>query len=346
MSESISTLLYPDHPGVGSSPMSTRSRLLRNVLQAWDQSVEGALYLHWLADADPRLDGGLVLREAVLEWTEPGEPASAPAEKALAEFCARLSPERASALREKTEEVAAARSQIAQAIRQSAGALRKLREETGCGRREALNQLAAELRQGAADQSQALWRRVAAAPELSAKIAALRRTTAEPVDVEAEWRRVDASAPPANRNALEELDRHYSYQLIARLEQVVERASALAPVQLKVTSNPVKALFQAAHEVYLYGFDVACIALCRGLIDHALKDKLCVPSSERPALRSLIDRATRTRLLEGHARRHAERVEEAGNKALHDLSNLRGTAQEVLDCTRAILNQLYTETGT
>jgi len=330
----------------GSSAMSTRSRLLRNVLQAWDQSVEGALYLHWLADADPRLDGGLVLREAVLEWTEPEEPASAPAEKALAEFCARLSPGRASALREKTEEVAAARSQIAQAIRQSAGALRKLREETGCGRREALNQLAAELRQGAADQSQALWRRVAAAPELSAKIAALRRTTAEPVDVEAEWRRVDASAPPANRNALEELDRHYSYQLIARLEQVVERASALAPVQLKVTSNPVKALFQAAHEVYLYGFDVACIALCRGLIDHALKDKLCVPSSERPALRSLIDRATRTRLLEGHARRHAERVEEAGNKALHDLSNLRGTAQEVLDCTRAILNQLYTETGT
>ena len=131
MSGSISTLLCPDHPGAGSSPMSTRSRLRRDVLQAWDQSVEGALYLHWLADADPRLDGGLVLREAVLEWTEPGEPASAPADKALAEFCARLSPGRAGAVREKAVEVAVARSQIAKAIRQSAGFLRKYREKTG-----------------------------------------------------------------------------------------------------------------------------------------------------------------------------------------------------------------------
>ena len=324
--------------------MSARSKLLRNVLRAWDHSVEGALYLNWLAEADPRLDGGLVLREAVLEWTQSEEPVGTAAEKALAEFCARLSPASASTLHEKTAEIAAARSQIAQAIRDSTLALRKLRDELGCGRLEALNQLAAELQRGTADQSQALWRRIAAAPELSAKIAALRRTTAEPVDVAAEWRRMDPSAPPpVNQDSPEELDRYYAEQLVTRLEQVVERASALAPVQLKVTSNPVKALFQAAHQVYVYGFDVACIALCRGLLDHALKDKLSVPSSERPALRSLIDRAARARLLEGHERRRAERVEEAGNKAMHDLSNLRGTAQEVLDCTRAVLNKLYAE---
>ena len=105
----------------------------------------------------------------------------------------------------------------------------------------------------------------------------------------------------------------------------------------------MKALFQAAHEVYLYGFDIACIALCRGLIDHALKDKLSVLPSERPALRSLIDRAARARLLDGREQKRAERVEEAGNKAMHDLSNLRGRAQEVLDCTRSVLNKLYAE---
>jgi len=60
-------------------------------------------------------------------------------------------------------------------------------------------------------------------------------------------------------------------------------------------------------------------------------------------LRSLIDRAARARLLEGQERKCAERVEEAGNKAMHDLSNLRGTAQAVLDCTRAVLNKLYAE---
>jgi hypothetical protein len=326
--------------------MTTRSKLLRTVLRAWDQSVEGSLYLDWLVEADPGLDGGLVLREAVLEWAEAEEPVSQSSEKALAEFCARLSPGRASAVRDKTAEILAARSQIAQAIRESIQALRKLRRELGCGRLEALNKLAAELQRGGVDESQAQWRRMAALPELSAKIAALRRTTAEPVDLEEEWRSVapDTSPlgqPPADQHTPEELDRHYSYQLVTRMEQVVERASALDPVQLKVTSNSVKALFQAAHEVYLYGFDIACIALCRGLIDHALKDKLSVPPSERPALRLLIDRAARANLLEARERDRAERVEEAGNKAMHNLSDLRRTAEEVLNYTRTVLNKLY-----
>ncbi len=326
--------------------MSTRSKLLLNVLRAWDQSVEGALYLDWLVESDSRLDGGLVLREAVLEWNETEEPASEPVEKALAEFCARLSPGTAGAVREKTAELVAARSQIAQAIRESVRALRKLRQELGCGRLEALNKLAAEFQRGAIDESQTPWKRIAAVQELSAKTAALRRTTAEPVDMEAEWQRVAPDAPPpgpapANQDTTEELDRYYSYQLVVRLEHIAERASALDPIQLKVTSGPVKDLFQAAHEVYLYGFDVACIALCRSLIDHALKDGLSVPPNERPALRSLIDRARRANLLDEPERHSAEEVEEAGNKAMHNLSNLRRTAREVLACTRRVLNKLY-----
>ncbi len=324
--------------------MSTRSKLLLSVLRAWDQSVEGALYLDWLVEADPALDGGLVLREAVLEWNETEEPASEPVEKALAEFCARLSPGTASAVREKTAEMVAARSQIAQAIRESVRGLRKLRQELGCGRLEALNKLAAELQRGAMDESQTSWKRIAAVQEFSAKTAALRRTTAAPVDMETEWQGVAPDAPPpapASPDTTEELDRYYSYQLVDRLEQIAERASALDPIQLKVASDPVKDLFQAAHEVYLYGFDVACIALCRSLIDHALKDRLSVPPNERPALRSLIDRAQRARLLDEPERHNAEEVEEAGNKATHNLSNLRRTAREVLACTRRVLNKLY-----
>ena len=326
--------------------MSTRSQLLRNVLRTWDQSVEGSLYLDWLVEAHPELDGGLVLREAVLEWAEAEEPASQPSEKALAEFCVRLAPGRASAVREKTEEILAARSQIAAAIRESIRALRNLRRQLGCGRMEALNKLAAELQRDGLDESQALWRRIAAVPEMSARATALRRTTAEPLNIEEERRRAapGTSPPgqePADQDTPEELDRYYSYQLVSRLEQVVERASALDPLQLKVTSSSVKALFQAAHEVYLYGFDVACIALCRGLIEHALKDRLAIPSGERPALRALIDRAQRAQLLEARERDRAERVEDAGNKAMHNLADLRRTAQEVLNCTRMVLNKLY-----
>jgi len=230
--------------------MSTRSKLLLNVLRAWDQSVEGALYLDWLVESDPALDGGLVLREAVLEWNETEGPASAPVEKALAEFCARLSPGTASAVREKTVEMVAARSQIAQAIRESVRALRKLRLELGCGRLEALNQLAAELQCRAIDESQTSWKSIAAVRELAAKTAALRRTTAAFVDLEVEWQRVAADVPPptpANQDTTEELDRYYSYQLVTRLEQIAERASALDPIQLKVASDPVKNLLQGRH---------------------------------------------------------------------------------------------------
>jgi len=325
--------------------MSTRSTLLLNVLRAWDQSVEGALYLNWLVECDSKLDGGLVLREAVLEWNETREPSGELVEKTLADFCARLSPGAGPAVRRKTTEMVAARAQIAQAIRESARALRALRQELGCGSLEALNKLA-ESQRGAVDASQTPWTRIAAVQELSAKTAALRRTTAQPVDMESEWQRVAPDEPPpvpapASRDSSEELDRYYSYQLVTRLEQIAERASALDPIQLRVTSDAVKDLFQAAHEVYLYGFDVACIALCRSLIDHALKDRLSVPPHERPALRSLIDRARRRNLLDESGHHSAEEVEEAGNKAMHNLSNLRKTARVVLDCTRSVINKLY-----
>jgi len=325
--------------------MSTRSTLLLNVLRAWDQSVEGALYLHWLVECDSNLDGGLVLREAVLEWSETREPSDELAEKALADFCARLSPGAGPAVRRKTTEMVVARAQIAQAIRESARALRALRQELGCGSLEALNKLA-EFQRGAVNESQTSWTRIAAVQEISAKTAALRRTTAQAVDMESQWHigvpdAPPPSAAPVSQNSSEELDLYYSYQLVTRLEQIAERAAALDPIRLRVTSDAVKDLFQAAHEVYLYGFDVACIALCRSLIDHALKDRLSVPPHERPALRSLIDRARRSNLLDESGRHNAEEVEEAGNKAMHNLSNLRKTAREVLDCTRSVLNKLY-----
>jgi hypothetical protein len=62
--------------------MTTRSQLLNNVLRTWDESIEGYLYLRWLIDPDlssalegkghPQLEGGDILREAVLEITLAG----------------------------------------------------------------------------------------------------------------------------------------------------------------------------------------------------------------------------------------------------------------------------------
>src|SRR5438477_13117976 len=87
---------------------------------------------------------------------------------------------------------------------------------------------------------------------------------------------------------------HYtSHQVVVRLEQIVERASSLEAVKIEITNNSIKSLFQEAHEAFLYGFDTASIALCRSLVEHALKDKLLKLPNENQSLGSLIERASR-----------------------------------------------------
>jgi hypothetical protein len=104
-------------------------------------------------------------------------------------------------------------------------------------------------------------------------------------------------------------------------------------MKLEVKNQSVCSLFQEAHESFLYGFDTACIALCRSLVEHLLRDKLSVSRSEQRRLEFMIDEAETKKLLDGHERDCAEKVEAAGNKIMHNIPNLRSTAEEVLDCT-------------
>ena len=109
------------------------------------------------------------------------------------------------------------------------------------------------------------------------------------------------------------LDRHYSYELVARLPQIVDRASVLERVQHKEVANEtVRRLFTEAHEVFLYGFDNACIALCRSLIEHALREKLRVPRKEKRRLEFMIQEAEEKGLLDNIESTSAEAVEAAG----------------------------------
>ncbi len=193
------------------------------------------------------------------------------------------------------------------------------------------------------------------AEELAAKLTALSRTTVAHVDAEQEWQNsVPGSFPfdlwlESRHKAgdgwfdyiSEELDRYYSNQLVGRLEQIIERASSLQPVKIEVTNNSVRNLFLQAHEAFLYGFDTASVALCRSLVEHALKDKLPPNPGESRELGSLIERASRVKLLEGAELEGARKVARAGNDVMHNLSNLRKTAQEVLDCSRIVLDKLY-----
>src|SRR5262249_45128917 len=97
-------------------------------------------------------------------------------------------------------------------------------------------------------------------------------------------------------------------------------------------------------EIFLYGFDAASIALCRSLLEQSLRDKLAVPQTQRSTLWEMIDSAARQKLIDTNEQNQAKKVQKAGNEIMHDISkmpDLQRTAEEVLNCTRVVLNKLY-----
>ncbi len=340
--------------------MSERSKLLKRVLRAWEHSEEGRGYLEWLLKPEAELDGGDLLREAVLDVMEDddqlNELRSKNLETATNDFLAdtRLPEETAKLVKESTAAIAANLSHIAASTRARAEAVHQIRHALNRDRIETLEIVAQVLRGQDTNEIVAFLRSVPVAEELAAKLTALSRTTVAYVDAEQEWQNsVPGSFPfdlwlESRHKAgdgwfdyiSEELDRYYSHQLVARLEQIIERASSLQPVKIRVTNNSVRNLFLQAHEAFLYGFDTASVALCRSLVEHALKDKLPPNPGESRELGSLIERASRVKLLEGAELEGARKVARAGNDVMHNLSNLRKTAQEVLDCSRIVLDKL------
>ena len=66
---------------------------------------------------------------------------------------------------------------------------------------------------------------------------------------------------PAAKRQLDALDRYYSEEILAKLDGIVSRASALNRVGLEIVPNQrVQFLFEEAHRCYLYGWLVRCSA--------------------------------------------------------------------------------------
>jgi len=341
--------------------MSERSKLLKRVLRTWEHSEEGRGYLEWLLRSDAELDGGDLLREAVLDVMEDDEQLKElrckNLETAMNGFLAdsRLPDEAAKVVKESTTAIAANLSNINASTRARAEAVRQIRLALDRDMIETLELVAQALRGQDINEIVAFLRSVHVAEELAAKLTALSRTTAAHVDAEGEWQKSALSSFPFDHwlesrhkagdgwfdYISEELDRYYWHQLVARLEQIVGRASSLEPVKIRVANHFVKTLFLQAHEAFLYGFDTASVALCRSLVEHALKDKVPPSPGESRELGSLVERASREKLLDGAELDGARKVARAGNDVMHNLSNLRKTAQEVLDCSRIVLDRLY-----
>lgn len=354
--------------------MSDRSELMKWVLRTWDYSDEGRRYLEWfLRPGIETLDGGAILREAVLDAMEDDEQLKELRQQkraaGLEEFLSNLPAEKRAALRELDDRFEAYGRMQEESLRKQVSSTHEIRRVLNLERIEGLKVIAQISHPQPPDQVPApfndpeiaqalvlfetLNKNLETARDVAAKIASLGRTRTEAIDVEAEWRLRSTEDPMSDvvsrmaddpgddgfDDHREKFDRFYAQQAIEKLGGVIDRVSTLQPVTLEVKNHHVSQLFREAHDAFLFGFDTAAIALCRCLIEHALKHKLSVTA--RKELKDLIPLAGQRKALTSKSLKDAEKVQHAGNKVMHEIANLRDTAQEVLDCTRGVLNELY-----
>ena len=163
--------------------MSDRSKILQCVLRTWENSEEGRGYLEWLLKSGAELDGGDLLREAVLDVMEDDDQLNELRRKnletATQDFLVdvRLPDETAQLVRESTAAIAAHVSQIAASTRARAQALRDIRHALNRDRVDTLEIVDQALHGKATDEIVAFLKSVPIAEELAAKLTALSRTT-------------------------------------------------------------------------------------------------------------------------------------------------------------------------
>jgi Domain of unknown function (DUF4145) len=152
---------------------------------------------------------------------------------------------------------------------------------------------------------------------------------------------------PAAEGQLDALDRHYSKEILDKLDGIVSRASALDRMGLEILPNRrVQFLFDEAHRCYLYGFHLACAVFCRAILEGALKEVVDPESETNRSIHDMIAIAVEKSVLTDDRPRRAREVAKAGNRAIHDPEMFDRAysaekVEEILTNTRKVLEELY-----
>lgn len=144
------------------------------------------------------------------------------------------------------------------------------------------------------------------------------------------------------------LDRHYSAEVLDKLDLIIQRASQLSHVELSIEEQlgpDLESYFSEAHQCYLYGFPVACTVLCRAIVESALKST--VPGKFED-LGERIEAAHERGLLSQPSRIWAYQIKDFGNNAIHQYErfargDLAATVEECLLKTREIVEELFSD---
>ena len=181
-----------------------------------------------------------------------------------------------------------------------------------------------------------------------------------------DWRTMEE---PCLAETAEDLDAHYSSELIGKLDKIVERATSLDRHKVDASQIPhlnIRAYFEEAHRCHLYGFNAACAVMCRAILESALKAKFDpdgrvewelykakvdphrsfdphTPKEDKSLFHVLIQKSG---LIE-ELKIAAVQAKKCGDFAIHDYERFqreyqsRGLVGESLAVTRDVLANLY-----
>jgi hypothetical protein len=145
----------------------------------------------------------------------------------------------------------------------------------------------------------------------------------------------------SEHDELEALDARYARELVHMIPRAVAKASLLQRLEIEqIPYAAVQRYFTEAHRCYLLGLNTACVAVCRAILEAALKDKLGPQNS----FDDLLDESEG--ILDAERLLWANRVRSAGNLALHNQDKFQGKysdtgVEEILLNTRKIIEDLY-----
>ena len=142
--------------------------------------------------------------------------------------------------------------------------------------------------------------------------------------------------------------------MICKLKDVVDRVQKAVPEVHLLPKVPrsVDNYMSEAASCFRYGFDLACISLCRCALEEALKDRISTSCGraviEQTNLYELINTAAGNwlKILDSKLQAKAHAIRVSGNDCVHgNLSEeqAKRTALTVLKSCRMIIQHLYNE---
>ena len=155
-----------------------------------------------------------------------------------------------------------------------------------------------------------------------------------------------------------EIELGYAYEMLSKLKDMVDRGKeAVEEIHmLPKVPRPVDKYMSEAASSYRYGFDLACVSLCRSALEEALKHRLedCGLTREQMKqpeydLKKLIDTATNWKILDRQHGQIAHKIRKSGNKLVHgDFKgkDVRRIVKEALFNSRLIIQSIWSLTKT